>query len=94
MEEKAMTAAEVKRKLDKTIKDMKKERMRRRKSFEALSTGQQRAIVQMIRTSEEILDCARSLMSFSYSDLMELEAYSHQLTHYFSIEIDDLMKEE
>ena len=72
----------------KTLKAIEKAQAQRRKSFDALTSEQQKAILNILRTTDSILESARCLVSFSYEDIIELERNNHDLTRWFGINIE------
>jgi uncharacterized metal-binding protein YceD (DUF177 family) len=73
----------------KTLKKIEKAQAQRRKSFDALTSEQQKAILNILRTTDSILESARCLVSFSYEDIIELERNNHDLTRWFGINIEE-----
>jgi len=57
--------------------------------FDALTSEQQKAILNILRTTDSILESARCLVSFSYEDIIELERNNHDLTNLFGIKTED-----
>ncbi len=72
----------------KTLKAIEKAQAQRRKSFDALTSEQQKAILNILRTTDSILESARCLVSFSYEDIIELERNNHDLTNWFGINME------
>ena len=73
----------------KALKNIEKAQAQRRKSFDALTSEQQKAILNILRTTDSILESARCLVSFSYEDIIELERNNHDLTRWFGINIEE-----
>ena len=73
----------------KALKNIEKAQAQRRKSFDALTSEQQKAILNILRTTDSILESARCLVSFSYEDIIELERNNHDLTNLFGITMED-----
>ena len=73
----------------KALKNIEKAQAQRRKSFDALTSEQQKAILNILRTTDSILESARCLVSFSYEDIIELERNNHDLTNLFGIKMED-----
>jgi len=81
--------ANVQTQFKKALKAMEKAQAERRKSFDALTSEQQKAILSILRTTDSILESARCLVSFSYEDIIELERNNHDLTNLFGITMED-----
>ena len=81
--------ANVQTQFKKALKAMEKAQAERRKSFDALTSEQQEAILSILRTTDSILESARCLVSFSYEDIIELERNNHDLTNLFGIKMED-----
>jgi len=81
--------ANVQTEFKKALKAMEKAQAERRKSFDALTSEQQEAILSILRTTDSILESARCLVSFSYEDIIELERNNHDLTNWFGIKTED-----
>jgi len=81
--------ANVQTEFKKALKAMEKAQAERRKSFDALTSEQQKAILSILRTTDSILESARCLVSFSYEDIIELERNNHDLTNLFGITMED-----
>jgi uncharacterized metal-binding protein YceD (DUF177 family) len=73
----------------KALKNIEKAQAQRRKSFDALTSEQQKAILNILRTTDSILESARCLVSFSYEDIIELERNNHDLTRWFGINLEE-----
>ena len=73
----------------KALKNIEKAQAQRRKSFDALTSEQQKAILSILRTTDSILESARCLVSFSYEDIIELERNNHDLTRWFGINLEE-----
>jgi len=73
----------------KALKNIEKAQAQRRKSFDALTSEQQKAILNILRTTDSILESARWLVSFSYEDIIELERNNHDLTRWFGINLEE-----
>ena len=81
--------ATVQTQFKKALKAMEKAQAERRKSFDALTSEQQKAILNILRTTDSILESARCLVSFSYEDIIELERNNHDLTRWFGINLEE-----
>ena len=81
--------ANVQTQFKKALKAMEKAQAERRKSFDALTSEQQEAILSILRTTDSILESARCLVSFSYEDIIELERNNHDLINLFGIKMED-----
>ena len=81
--------ANVQTEFKKALRAMEKAQAERRKSFDALTSEQQKAILSILRTTDSILESARCLVSFSYEDIIELERNNHDLTNLFGITMED-----
>lgn len=77
--------ANVQTEYKKALKAMEKAQAQRRKSFDALTSEQQKAILDILRTTDAMLESARCLVSFDYEDIIELERNHHDLTIWFGI---------
>ena len=80
--------ATVQTQFKKALKAMEKAQAERRKSFDALTSEQQKAILSILRTTDSILESARCLVSFSYEDIIELERNNHDLINLFGINME------
>ena len=80
--------ANVQTQFKKALKAMEKAQAERRKSFDALTSEQQEAILSILRTTDSILESARCLVSFSYEDIIELERNNHDLINLFGINME------
>ncbi len=81
--------ANVQAEFRKALKNIEKAQAQRRKSFDALTSEQQKAILKRLRTTDSILESARCLVSFSYEDIIELERNNHDLTNWFGIKMEE-----
>ncbi len=81
--------ANVQAEFRKALKNIEKAQAQRRKSFDALTSEQQKAILNILRTTDSILESARCLVSFSYEDIIELERNNHDLTNWFGIKMEE-----
>ena len=80
--------ANVQTEYKKALKAMEKAQAQRRKSFDALTNEQKKAILDILRTTDAMLESARCLVSFDYEDIIQLERDNHDLTRCFGINIE------